>query len=104
MLIAGICGTVYRDGLEIDILRVAEAPRRSGIGAQRLAVLAGAEACTRTQGAEIAFLRPVAARDYYRRTGNEMDHLPEDQPPGSRLYHGKNGSMTEPGSPINQAN
>ena len=85
-LIGGILGAVYWDGLEIDILWVAEAHRGRGIGSR---LMSEAEAYARTQGAVISFLRTVAAEAFYHRLGYATYGVLEDRPRGSLLFHMK---------------
>ena len=83
-LIGGISGSVYWDGLEIDILWVDGAHRGQGLGT---ALLEPAETWAREQGAVIAFLRTVEASDFYLDRGYQLHGLLEDRPRGTRLYH-----------------
>ncbi|APQ14403.1 hypothetical protein BJP27_04560 [Pseudomonas oryzihabitans] len=65
-VIAGLLGKVFWQGLEIEVLWVAEAHRRAGLG-QRL--LQRAEAEARALGATVAYLRTAQAADFYERCG-----------------------------------
>ena len=85
-LIGGICGNVYWNGLEIDILWVDADRRGSGIGTR---LLAEAENFARDQGAVVAFFKTVQAREFYEKQGYEVYGVLEDRPIGSRLYHMK---------------
>lgn len=85
-LIGAICGSVYWDGLEIDILWVDERYRRQGFGRR---LVGEAEDYARGHGAVIAFLKTVDARDFYARLGYAVFGVLEDRPIGTRLYHMK---------------
>jgi GNAT superfamily N-acetyltransferase len=85
-LIGGICGSVYWDGLEIDILWVEADYRGSGIGAQ---LLAEAEKFGRENGAVISFFKTVEAKGFYEKQGYHAYGILEDRPIGSLLYHMK---------------
>lgn len=85
-LIGGICGNVYWNGLEIDILWVEADRRGSGIGAR---LLAEAENFARDKGAVIAFFKTVQAREFYENQGYQVYGILEDRPIGSTLYHMK---------------
>ena len=84
--IGGICGSVYWDGLEIDTLWVDDRYRGQGHG-RRLVI--EAETFARGEGAVIAFLKTVEARDFYARLGYETFGVLEDRPIGTLLYHMK---------------
>jgi len=84
--IGGICGDVYWNGLEIDILWVDADYRGSGIGAR---LLTEAEKFARDNGAVIAFFKTVEARGFYEKQGYHVYGILEDRPIGSTLYHMK---------------
>ena len=84
--IGGISGSVYWDGVEIDVLWVHENCRRKGI-ARRL--LEEAEDYARGNGAVVAFLKTVDAREFYEKQGYSVYGQLEDRPIGSVLYHMK---------------
>lgn len=85
-LLGAICGSVYWDGLEIDILWVDPRYRRQGLGRR---LVGEAEDYARGRGAVIAFLKTVEARDFYTRLGYAVFGVLEDRPVGTRLYHMK---------------
>jgi GNAT superfamily N-acetyltransferase len=85
-LIGGISGSVYWNGLEIDILWVDAEYRGSGIGAH---LLVEAEKFARDNGAVIAFFKTVEARGFYEKQGYQVYGILEDRPIGSMLYHMK---------------
>lgn len=81
-VIAGLLGKVFWQGLEIEVLWVAEAHRRSGLG-QRL--LQQAEAEARNLGAQVAYLRTAQATAFYERCGyRHCGYLP--RPLGTGLH------------------
>lgn len=81
-VIAGLLGRVFWQGLEIDVLWVAEAHRRGGLG-QRL--LQRAEAEARALGAQVAYLRTAQAAAFYERCGyRHCGYLP--RPLGTGLH------------------
>ncbi|KTT27182.1 hypothetical protein SB14R_00535 [Pseudomonas oryzihabitans] len=81
-VIAGLLGKVFWQGLEIEVLWVAEAHRRVGLG-QRL--LQRAEAEARALGATVAYLRTAQAADFYERCGyRHCCYLP--RPLGTGLH------------------
>ena len=84
--LGGISGSVYWDGIEIDVLWVREDCRRRGIARQ---LLEEAENYARGYGAVIAFLKTVDAREFYERQGYQVYGQLEDRPIGSILYHMK---------------
>lgn len=84
--IGGIYGSVYWNGLEIDILWVDADYRGSGIGAR---LLAEAEKIARDKGAVIAFFKTVEAKDFYEKQGYHVYGILEDRPIGTMLYHMK---------------
>ena len=85
-LIGGISGSVYWNGLEIDVLWVDAEYRGSGIGAH---LLVEAEKFARDNGAVIAFFKTVEARGFYEKQGYQVYGILEDRPLGSMLYHMK---------------
>lgn len=81
-VIAGLLGRVFWQGLEIEVLWVADAHRRCGLG-QRLLLRAEAEA--RRLGAKVAYLRTAQAATFYERCGyRHCGYLP--RPLGTGLY------------------
>jgi len=82
--IGGISGSVYWNGLEIDTLWVDESQRRHGIGQQ---LLKAAEAYARDNDAVVAFLKTVAAKEFYEKMGYQVYGVLEDRPIGTVLYH-----------------
>jgi GNAT superfamily N-acetyltransferase len=84
--LGGISGSVYWDGLEIDVLWVSESYRGRGV-AKRL--LQETEDYARSNGAVIAFLKTVDAKEFYKKNGYEIYGQLEDRPIGSVLYHMK---------------
>lgn len=86
VMIGGISGNVYWDGLEIDTLWVGQEYRGQGIGQQ---LLAAAEEYARENKAVVAFLKTVDAREFYQRSGYHVYGVLEDRPRGSLLYHMK---------------
>ena len=85
-LIGGAQGNVYWNGLEVELLWVAEAHRRLGIARELLTRL---EDFARRQDAVVAYLRTVDARPFYERIGYEVYGTLEDRPIGTVLYHMK---------------
>ena len=94
--IGAICGSVYWDGLEIDTLWVDDRCRGQGHGRR---LVDAAEDFARAEGAVIAFLKTVAARDFYSRLGYETYGVLEDRPIDTLLYHMKKRLDNEPGGP-----
>ena len=84
--IGGISGSVYWDGLEIDVLWVSDEHRRKGIATR---LLQEAETYARENGAVIAFLKTVGATAFYQSRGYRVYGELEDRPIGSVLYHMK---------------
>lgn len=81
-VIAGLLGRVSWEGLEIEVLWVADAHRRRGLG-QRL--LQRAEADARVLGARVAYLRTAQAAAFYKRCGyRHCGYLP--RPLGTGLH------------------
>ncbi len=85
-LVAGISGSVYWDGLEINTLWVDEELRGQQFGRE---LLQEAEAYAREQGAVIAFLKTVGAKGFYEKQGYAVFGVLEDRPIGTVLYHMK---------------
>ena len=85
-LIAGISGNVYWNGLEIDILWVDSNFRQTGLGTK---LVTAAEAYARENGAVIAFLRTVEAKEFYQKMGCRVYGVLEDRPIGTQLFHMK---------------
>jgi GNAT superfamily N-acetyltransferase len=85
-LVAGVLANAYWDGLEIDILWVAENYRKNGLGAE---LLEKAEQYGKEQGSVISFLKTVEAKDFYEKYGYQVFGVLEDRPIGSLLYHMK---------------
>jgi GNAT superfamily N-acetyltransferase len=86
MVIGGVRGNIYWDGIEVELLWVDDAPRRRGIGQ---ALMQRAEAFARERGAVVAYLRTVDARPFYERIGYTVYGVLEDRPIGTVLYHMK---------------
>ena len=82
----GLLANVYWDGLEIEILWVAESHRGRKLGRRLVGEI---EAFARRQGAVIAFLKTVDARGFYERLGYRVFGTLEDRPIGTVLYHMK---------------
>ncbi|MDT3718093.1 GNAT family N-acetyltransferase [Pseudomonas oryzihabitans] len=81
-VIAGLLGRVFWEGLEIEVLWVADAHRCRGLG-QRL--LQRAEADARVLGARVAYLRTAHAAAFYERCGyRHCGYLP--RPLGTGLH------------------
>ncbi|QDD88727.1 hypothetical protein CCZ28_06755 [Pseudomonas oryzihabitans] len=81
-VIAGLLGKVFWQGLEIEVLWVAETHRGCGLG-QRL--LQRAEAEARALGATVAYLRTAQAAGFYKRCGyRHCGYLP--RPLGTGLH------------------
>ena len=76
----------FWDGLEIDVLWVDEACRRTGIGSS---LLQAVEDEGRRRGAVIAYLKTVMARAFYERHGYTVFGVLEDRPIGTLLFHMK---------------
>ena len=86
VFLGGIAGKVYWDGLEIDVLWVNEKYRRRGIAKK---LLKEAEEYARSNGAVIAFLKTVDAKEFYKKQGYKVYGQLEDRPIGSVLFHMK---------------
>ncbi len=84
--VGGILANAFWDGLEIDTLWVDEPFRGRGIGAE---LLEKAEDYGRAQGAVIAYLKTVEAREFYEKQGYMVFGVLEDRPVGTLLYHMK---------------
>jgi GNAT superfamily N-acetyltransferase len=85
-LVAGISGSVYWNGLDIDTLWVEENHRGNEIGHQ---LLTEAENFARQHHAVIAFLKTVDAVSFYQKEGYEVYGVLEDRPVGTQLFHMK---------------
>jgi GNAT superfamily N-acetyltransferase len=85
-VIGGAQGNVYWNGVEVELLWVAETHRRLGIARDLMTRL---EDFARGHGAVIAYLRTVDARPFYERIGYEVYGVLEDRPIGTVLYHMK---------------
>lgn len=86
LLVGGISGNVYWNGLEIDTLWVSEDYRSRGIG-QKL--VQQAEDYALENDAVIAFLKTVDAKSFYEKAGYVVYGVLEDRPVGTVLYHMK---------------
>ena len=86
LLLGGISGNCYWDGLEVEVLWVNEKYRRKGIAKM---LLDEAEDYARSNGAVIAFLKTVDAVEFYQSCGYRIYGQLEDRPIGSILYHMK---------------
>lgn len=95
----GVEATIYWDGVEINLLWVAETHRNSGLGRRLLAEI---ETIARSRGAVVGFLKTVSARQFYERNGYEVYGVLEDRPIGSKLYHMKK-RLDRIGQPLPQA-
>ncbi|MDX1507622.1 MAG: GNAT family N-acetyltransferase [Woeseiaceae bacterium] len=82
----GITATIFRDGLEVETLWVANEHRGQGQGTK---LLNGIEEFARSHGAVIAFLTTVEGRDFYEAQGYEVYGELGDRPLGPTLYHMK---------------
>ncbi len=81
-VIAGVRGRLFWQGLEIEVLWVAEAYRGTGLG-RRLLLQAEDEA--RARGAQVAYLRTAQAAAFYERCGyRHCGYLP--RPLGTGLH------------------
>ena len=85
-LIAGLVGTIYWNGLEIDTLWVEDHYQKQGIGSK---LLHQAEQLAIEHGVVVAFLKTVEAKDFYQKSGYEVYGTLEDRPIGSLLFHMK---------------
>lgn len=86
MVIGGVHGNVYWNGIEVDLLWVDDGHRRCGIGQE---LMHRAEAFARHRGAVVSYLRTVDARPFYERIGYRVYGVLEDRPIGTVLYHMK---------------
>ena len=82
----GVEADIYWNGVEIELLWIAETHRKRGLGSQLLAEI---ENIARSKGAVVGFLKTVAAREFYQRNGYEVYGVLEDRPIGSKLFHMK---------------
>lgn len=87
---AGIEGRHYWDGVEIDLLWVAQSCRRQGMASRLLVAL---EKAGQDNGAGVAFLKTYEARKFYESQGYEVFGVLEGRPNGSKLYHMKKRLM-----------
>ena len=84
--IGGISGNVYWNGLEIDTIWVEDNYRGKGVG---VSLLMEAEKYAIGNGAVVAFLKTVDAKEFYEKSGYQVYGLLEDRPIGTVLYHMK---------------
>lgn len=82
-LIAGLVAVTYWKTLYIDMLWVADAMRKQGIGA---ALMAQTEDEARLRGSTFAWLRTFTARDFYLKLGYEVFGALDDHPPGHTYF------------------
>lgn len=82
VVIAGVLGRLFWQGLEIEVLWVAEAHRGTGLGRR---LLRQAEDEARGRGAQVAYLRTAQAAAFYERCGyRHCGYLP--RPLGTGLH------------------
>jgi ribosomal protein S18 acetylase RimI-like enzyme len=84
--VGGISGNVYWNGLEIDTLWVEGKCRGQGLGTR---LLMEAEKYAKDNGAVVAFLKTVGAKQFYEKYGYQVYGQLEDRPIGTILYHMK---------------
>jgi GNAT superfamily N-acetyltransferase len=82
--IGAISCNCYWDGLEIDTFWVKESHRGRKVGSM---LLEKAETIGARNGAVVAFLKTVDAKQFYERHGYEVYGVLEDRPIGTHLYH-----------------
>ncbi|WP_426234556.1 GNAT family N-acetyltransferase [Pseudomonas sp. TWP3-2] len=82
--IGAISCNCYWDGLEIDTFWVKESHRGRKVGSM---LLEKAETIGTNNGAVVAFLKTVEAKQFYERHGYEVYGVLEDRPIGTNLYH-----------------
>ena len=92
-VIGGIKSNIYWNGIEIDILWVDAEQRGRGI-ARRL--LGEAERAAVENGAVVAYLKTVMAREFYEKLGYSVYGVLEDRPIGTLLYHMKKRLSDDP--------
>ena len=97
-VIGGIKANVFWNGLEIEILWVASNHRRKGIASR---LVQEAETFALENGAVVAYLKTVMAKEFYESVGYSVFGVLEDRPIGTLLYHMKKSLMarTDPVSP-----
>lgn len=86
MVIGGVRGNIYWNGIEVELLWVDDGQRHRGVGRM---LMARAEAFARERGAVISYLRTVDARPFYERIGYTVYGVLEDRTIGTVLYHMK---------------
>ncbi|KAB0495779.1 GNAT family N-acetyltransferase [Pseudomonas vancouverensis] len=82
--IGAISCNYYWDGLEINTFWVKASHRGRKVGSM---LLEKAEAFGAENGAGVAFLKTVDAKQFYERHGYETYGVLEDRPVGTSLYH-----------------
>ena len=82
--IGAISCNCYWDGLEIDTFWVNESHRGRKVGSM---LLEKAETIGANNGAVVAFLKTVDAKQFYEQHGYEIFGVLEDRPIGTNLYH-----------------
>ncbi|PCH79906.1 MAG: GNAT family N-acetyltransferase [Hyphomicrobiales bacterium] len=85
-IVGGIKASVYWDGLEIDVLWVANDQRGNRIASKLVEQI---ETFARSKGSVIAFLKTFDARGFYEKVGYKVFGILEDRPIGTILYHMK---------------
>ena len=85
-VIGGIKATVFWNGLEIDVLWVDSNHRRKGIASR---LMHEAEKFAVKNGAVVAYLKTVMAKEFYESVGYSVYGVLEDRPIGTLLYHMK---------------
>lgn len=83
-IVGGIKARIFRSGLEVGTLWVAEEQRGQGAGTK---LLAGIEEFARSHGAVVAYVSTIEARDFFERNGYSVYGELADRPVGPSLFH-----------------
>ena len=82
----GIKANIYWDGVEIDVLWIADGMRRQGLASKLMRAI---EDAAKAKGAVVSFLKTFNARIFYESLGYTVFGVLEDRPIGTKLYYMK---------------